>query len=73
MSYYPETDSYGRNKIKVELGLPNHVTKSEVKKAIMLIYQISLKKVDLPSIILLSRGCKKRSSYHFFSCNLGKT
>ena len=31
MSYFPDLDSYGRNKLKVELDLSNHATKSEIK------------------------------------------
>ena len=33
MSYYPESDSHNRSKIKVELDFSNFATKSEVKKA----------------------------------------
>ena len=31
MSYFPDLGSYGRNKLKVELDLSNHGTKSEIK------------------------------------------
>ena len=30
MSYYPEPDSYIRNKVKVELDLSNYATKKEL-------------------------------------------
>ena len=33
MSYYPETDSYIRDKVKVVLDLPNYVTKKELDHA----------------------------------------
>ena len=32
MSYFPEPDSYGRNKTERELDLSNYATKSEIKK-----------------------------------------
>ena len=32
MSYFPEPDSYGRNKTESELDLSNYATKSEIKK-----------------------------------------
>ena len=33
MSYFLEPDSYGRNKMKIELDLSNNATKSEIKKS----------------------------------------
>ena len=32
MSYYSESDSHNRNKIKVELDLSNYQTKSDLKR-----------------------------------------
>ena len=32
MSYYSESDSHNRSKIKVELDLSNYQTKSDVKR-----------------------------------------
>ena len=43
MSYYPKSESYVKNKIKVELSLSNHAARSEVKMQKVLIHQNLLK------------------------------
>ena len=44
MSYYPQPYSHNKNKIKIELDLSNHATKSDVKKQQVLINTAQLTK-----------------------------
>ena len=55
MSYYPEPDSYGRNKIKVELDLYNYATKSNIKNVTGVDTPKFAKKIDLAGLKLIDR------------------
>ena len=44
-SFYPETDSHNRNRIKFELDLSNYETKYYKKTAMVLIHQNLLKRM----------------------------
>ena len=46
MSYYPEPDSHGRNKMKVELDLSNYGTKADLKGATVIDTSNLATKVD---------------------------
>ena len=50
MSYFPEPYTRSKNKIKVELGLPNCATKSDLKSSIGLDTSDFAKKADFPSL-----------------------
>ena len=50
ISYYPEPDGYARNKIKVQLDLPNYTTKSNLKLATGTNTSKFPKKVDLANL-----------------------
>ena len=52
LSHYLEPNSYGRNKIKVELDFSDYATKSEVKKATSFDTSNFVKKNDLASLKL---------------------
>ena len=50
MSYYPESDNYGRSKIKVELDLSNYATKSGTKKVTVVDISDFTKQTNLASL-----------------------
>ena len=64
MSYYPEPDSYGRNKIKVELDLYNYATKSNIKNVTGVDTPKFAKKIDLAGKNVISFGADMSSSVH---------
>ena len=49
-SWYPESGSYGRNMIKVELDLSNNATKSDLKGAAGIDTSQLAKKINLGNI-----------------------
>ena len=50
MSYFPESYSHNKNKIKVELGLYNYATISDLKEATYINTAKCAKKVDLANL-----------------------
>ena len=50
MSYFPESYSHSKNKIKVELGLYNYATISDLKEATCINTAKCAKKVDLANL-----------------------
>ena len=50
MSYFPESYSHNKNKIKVELGLYNYATISDLKEATCINTAKCAKKVDLANL-----------------------
>ena len=52
MSYFPEPHTHSKNKLDVELDLPNYTTKSDFKNATGADTSDFAKKVDLASVKL---------------------
>ena len=52
MSYFPEPHTHSKNKLDVELDLPNYATKSDFKNATGADTSDFAKKVDLASVKL---------------------